>query len=122
MDKAFLDEYFAAYNSEDSERLSVYYADDVVVCYDNNTHIGKASVLETYRYIQRMFEDRMTVNSVFVQGDKAVVEIENRFVARRDAESFLGRDLKQGESFVMYVIGEFTFANGEITEVIISKK
>lgn len=122
MDKKFLESYFDAYNSEDAERLGGFYTPEVVLCYDNNTHMGKTAVLETYSYIQNLFEDRMILHSVFVQGSSAVVELENRFVAKKDIANFLGRDLKAGESFVMPLVGEYTFSGGKISNVNITKK
>ena len=122
MDQTFFDAYYSAYNSEDIDKLADFYSDDIVLCYDNNTHMGRTAVIETYKYIQSMFEDRMEMNSFFVQGNKAVVELENRFVARADIKDFMGRDLSAGESFRMNLVAEYTFSRGKISNLVIRKK
>jgi ketosteroid isomerase-like protein len=109
--------YYEAYNSEDESRLGAYLADDVVLVSAQGEQRGKAAYLATYRAIIADFSDRMTPETIAVDGDTATVTITDRFTARHDVADFLGQAFKKGQGFTLKLKGTYRAQGGKIAAI-----
>src|SRR5208282_2279418 len=75
LDRNFFVRYYDAYASEDADALGAFYADDVTLTSSQGVIRGKDELLGTYRYITSLFHDRMTPDTIIVDGDRAAIEI-----------------------------------------------
>ncbi len=112
----FFERYYATYNRERPDELAHFYADDVVFTSAQGRSTGKEAILQTYRYLIDLFEDRMTPERILVDGDHAAVEITDVFTARKDVPDFMGASLKQGEQLTLKLCGIYTVKDNRITQ------
>lgn len=108
LDAAFIEAYYAAYNSENPAALREFYADDVVLTSAQGEMRGIAAMLETYAFLTGQFVDRMTPTRIDIDGNTAVVEITDVFTAKVDVADFMGVALKRGEAFELRLRGTYT--------------
>ena len=83
-DKAFMEDYYKAYNSEDAEALAAFYHDDVELASAQGVMRGPKEILATYQYLTSNFHDKMTPESIEVSGNTAVVKIHDSFKAKQN--------------------------------------
>ncbi len=114
--KAFFENYYHTYNSENPQALEALYADDVVFTSAQGTSHGRDAILQTYRYLIASFEDRMTPESILIDGDHAAVEITDVFTARENVPDFMGASLKKGEKLTLKLCGIYTVKDNRITQ------
>ena len=119
LDRDFFVRYYDTYASEDADALGAFYADDVRLTSGQGVIQGKEQLLGTYRAITSLFHDRMTPDSILVDGDRAAIEITDRFEAKQAVPEFLGRSFAKGETFTMRICGVYRVGNGKIREVTI---
>tara|TARA_R110002110_G_scaffold153886_1_gene347499 strand:- start:47478 stop:47852 length:375 start_codon:yes stop_codon:yes gene_type:complete len=117
MDEALMRRYYATYNSEDPEGLADFYHPDCTLESAQGTLRGREAILDTYRALVGMFEDRMTPTEITVNGDEARVTIVDRFTARADVPDFLGQSLAAGESFELQLEGHYRAEQGQFREI-----
>ncbi|MBB3048575.1 limonene-1,2-epoxide hydrolase [Litorivivens lipolytica] len=119
LDRSFFESYYATYNSEAPEALAAFYADDVLFTSAQGTSTGKEAILQTYGWLISQFEDRMTPDSILIDGNRAAIEITDVFTARADVADFMGVSLKKGEQLTLKLCGIYTVENQKITEATI---
>lgn len=119
MDRAFIESYYQAYNSEDERALRAFYADDVVLTSALGEQRGADAMIDTYRFLTAQCRDQMTPVDIDIDGDTAVVVIRDVFTAKRDLDDFLGRTLRKGESFELNLRGTYTLADGRFRRIVI---
>lgn len=117
MDEALMRRYYAAYNSEDTEALAAFYHPDCTLRSAQGTLRGREEILDTYRAIVGMFEDRMTPTEIAVDGDSASVAIVDHFTARAAVPDFMGHSLAAGESFKLQLKGHYRAEQGRFREI-----
>ncbi len=117
MDAAFFRSYYDAYNSGDENRLGAFLADDVLLVSVQGEQRGKAAYLDTYRQITAIFIDRMTPDEITIAGDRATVRITDRFEAKADVPSFLGRGFAKGDVMTLLLKGTYVVADGKIAHI-----
>lgn len=117
MNEAFFRGYYEAYNSESAERLGQFLADDVVLISAQGEQKGKDAYLATYAAIIAGFHDKMTPDSIVIEGDRATVAITDRFEAKTDIPDFLGRSFKAGEGFTLSLEGDYHVTDGKIDRI-----
>ena len=117
MNEGFMRGYYEAYNSEDESRLGAFLADDVLLVSAQGEQRGKDAYLATYRAIVADFSDRMTPESIAVDGDTAAVRITDRFTAKHDVADFLGRGFKKGDGFTLKLEGTYRAQGGKIAAI-----
>ena len=122
VDKAFMESYYATYNSEDPEALRVFYQPNVVLASAQGEQQGVESILETYRYLIAHFSDQMTAENVDIVGDIATVDIVDRFVAKTAVADFMGNSFKQGDEFELRLQGKYQFFEGKFQRIDISMR
>lgn len=122
MDKAFIENYYTAYNSEDPTALRAFYADDVVLVSAQGELRGADAILDTYRFLTGQFYDRMTPTRIDIDGNRAVVDIVDVFTAKRDVADFMGRALRQGEVLELKLRGTYTAENGRFQRIVIEMR
>jgi ketosteroid isomerase-like protein len=116
MDKAFIEAYYAAYNSEDPAALREFYADDVVLTSAQGELRGAAAILDTYRFLTGQFYDRMTPTRIEIDGTRAVVDITDVFTAKQDVADFMGVALSKGQSLELRLRGTYTVKESTVKE------
>lgn len=119
LERRFFEQYYATYNSENPEALAGFYASDVVFTSAQGTSTGKEAILQTYGWLISQFEDRMTPDSILIDGNRAAVEITDVFTARQDVADFMGTALKKGEQLTLKLCGIYTVDNQQITHATI---
>lgn len=117
LDKAFVEAYYSAYNSEDPVALRRFYADDVVLVSAQGELRGAEAILETYAFLTAQFIDRMTPTRIDIDGDRAVVEIVDVFTAKRDVADFMGVALRAGEKLELQLRGTYTVKDGRFVRI-----
>lgn len=119
MHRDFIESYYETYNSEDEAALRAFYADDVVLTSAMGEQRGADAMIETYRFLTSCCRDQMTPLSIDIDGNQAIVVIRDVFTAKRDLDDFLGRPLRQGESFEMNLRGTYTLTDGKFSRIVI---
>jgi ketosteroid isomerase-like protein len=122
MDKERIQAYYTAYNSGDAAALKTFYADDAVLTSANGELHGIDALLGTYQYITSQFIDQMTPVAILLDGQRAAVEITDVFTAKQDVPDFLGRQLRQGESFTLHLCGIYEFCDGKFQRITIYQR
>ncbi len=117
MDEALMRRYYAAYNSEDPDALATFYHPDCTLDSAQGTLRGREAILDTYRTLVGMFEDRMTPTEITVTGSEARVTIVDRFTARAAVADFMGQSLAVGESFELQLKGYYRAEQGQFREI-----
>jgi ketosteroid isomerase-like protein len=117
--REFFASYYATYNRVDPEALGRFYAEDVVLTSAQGEVRGREALLGTYRYITSLFSDQMTPETMIVDGDRAAIEITDRFVALAEVPEFLGRPWKKGETYTLKLCAVYTLKNGQIARIVI---
>lgn len=117
MIEELLSRYYQTYNSEDSEALRAFYHPDVELVSAQGTMSGVEAVLDTYRGLISMFHDKMTPESIVVEGEHARVLISDSFTAKQDVPDFMGMSLKAGETRVMKLKASYHIRDGRIARV-----
>lgn len=122
IDKALMESYYEAYNSGDADALQRFYAPDVVLVSAQGRIEGRAALLDTYRWITGQMQDRMTPDSILIDGNRAAVEISDVFTARQDVADFLGRSLHRGESFSIRLCGIYTLGRSGFESIVLYQR
>jgi ketosteroid isomerase-like protein len=117
LDKAFIEAYYSAYNSEDPVALRRFYADDVVLVSAQGELRGADAILETYAFLTGQFFDHMTPTRIDIEGNRAVVEIADVFTAKRDVADFMGMALQEGEKFELLLRGTYTVKDDRFVRI-----
>lgn len=117
LDKAFIEAYYSAYNSEDPVALRRFYADDVVLVSAQGELRGADAILETYAFLTGQFFDHMTPTRIDIEDNRAVVEIADVFTAKRDVADFMGMALQEGEKFELLLRGTYTVKDDQFVRI-----
>jgi ketosteroid isomerase-like protein len=122
LDRAFIESYYATYNSGNPAALREFYADDVVLSSAQGDLHGPEAILDTYRYITSQLQDHMTPTRIDIDGDRAVVEITDVFTARADVADFMGATLRKGEKLELLLRGTYRVENGRFKRIVIEMR
>lgn len=119
MDTRLFEQYYQTYNSEDPEALAAFYHRDVLLTSAQGVINGIDAVLDTYRAMIAMFQDRMTPIAIDINGATGVVEIEDSFIAKQDIDDFMGMRVSKGQSFELRLRGTYTVEAGRFKHIVI---
>ncbi len=119
LDRNFFVRYYETYAAEDAAALGAFYAEDVKLTSGQGVIQGREQLLGTYRSIISLFHDRMTPETILIDGDRAAIEITDRFEAKQAVPEFLGRPFAKGEVFIMRICGLYRVQDGKIREITI---
>ncbi|NQT72986.1 MAG: nuclear transport factor 2 family protein [Chloroflexi bacterium] len=117
MNKDDFTRYYEEYNNHGADGVSGFYTDDVIFEFQGNKLNGKEAVLKYFRQLHLVFTEIMKPQEIFVEGDKAAVEVKNEFVAKVDIPDFLGKSLKVGESTTARFGAFYDIRDGKIAHV-----
>jgi len=120
LNREFMQAYYQTYNAEDPVGLRRFYRDDVVMQSPAGEIRGPEAILDTYRQIIAVFEDRMTPERIDIDSDTAVVQITDRFTARVAVPDFLGRSFAPGDRFDLKLVGHYRYRDGAFAHIQIS--
>ncbi|WP_279244144.1 nuclear transport factor 2 family protein [Candidatus Litorirhabdus singularis] len=109
--------YYDTYNSENPDALARYYASDVVFETAQGTTLGVAPILETYRYLISVFHDKMTPDSITINGDTAIVQISDRFEAKQALDDFMGQSFAPGDTLMLKLRGTYQCRDGQFSHI-----
>ncbi|MFT5033086.1 MAG: ketosteroid isomerase-like protein [Bermanella sp.] len=119
LNRDFFEAYYRSYNSEDPDALKEFYADDLVLVSAQGEQHGIDAMLATYRYLIENFKDRMTPESIIIDGDTAAIEITDVFTAKKTIADFMGAALKTGEQLTLRLCAVYRVSNNKITHATI---
>lgn len=119
IDVAYMEAYYAAYNSEDPERLRPFYHPEVELHSAQGVMHGPDAILQTYGWLTANFRDQMSPDRISISGATASVWITDRFTAKQDVPDFLGTRLKKGEELVLTLKGTYELRDGAFRRITI---
>ena len=119
IDEAFMRAYYAAYNSEDPERLRAFYHPEVELHSASGVMRGPEAILQTYAWITARFEDRMSAESIELRGATAVVQIRDIFRAKEEVPEFLGMHFAPGQELALQLRGTYELQDGALRKITI---
>ena len=122
LNKAFMESYYDAYNSGDKQALSRFYGEGIVLVSAQGEIRGRAALLATYDWITGQMLDQMTPESILIDGRRAAVEINDTFTAKHSVSDFLGRALREGESFSMRLCGLYTLGDDGFEHIVLYQR
>jgi hypothetical protein len=114
-----MEAYYAAYNSEDPERLRPFYHAEVELHSAQGVMKGPDAILATYGWLTANFRDQMSADRIVTAGSTATVWITDRFTAKQDVPDFLGTSLKEGEEVVLKLKGTYELQDGAFKRITI---
>ncbi len=109
--------YYEEYNNHGADGVSDFYTSDVIFEFQGSLINGKEAVLKYFKQLHLVFKEIMKPQKIFVEDDKAAVELENEFVAKADIPDFLGKSLKTGESTTARFGAFYDIRDGKIAHV-----
>ncbi len=109
--------YYEEYNTHGADGVSDFYTSDVIFEFQGSLINGKEAVLKYFKQLHLVFREIMKPQEIFVEGEKAAVELENEFVAKADILDFLGKSLKVGESTTARFGAFYDIKDGKIAHV-----
>ncbi len=109
--------YYAAYNACDEAALAGLLHPEVVLGSALGEQHGREAYLATYRYMIGAFVDRMTPETIRVEGEVAIVAIHDSLTARADIADFMGRSVAEGEEIVLRLEGRYRVVDGLIVAI-----
>jgi SnoaL-like domain len=121
MNEKFMKSYYRVYNSENPESLEDYYHPNVELTSAQGIIKGVDALLAIYRDLIANFYDRMTPSYITFEGESAVVNILDRFTAKRDVEDFMGVSMAAGDSFSLHLRGTYEFLDDKIRKILIEQ-
>ncbi|TXS96094.1 nuclear transport factor 2 family protein [Parahaliea maris] len=122
MSEALMRRYYQTYNGEDPEKLSAFYHPDVELHSAQGVMQGRDAVLETYRYLVTVFEDRMEPTRIVIEGDTATVDITDKLTARDQVDDFMGASLSAGETLTLELTGTYEIDDGRFRRITIAMR
>ncbi len=109
--------YYEEYNNHGADGVSDFYVSDVIFEFQDSLINGREAVLKYFKQLHLVFREIMKPQKIFVEGDKAAVELENEFIAKADIPDFLGKSLKVGESTTARFGAFYDIRDGKIAHV-----
>ncbi len=119
LDRSFFEAYYRTYNSEDAEALRAFYHDDLVMVSAQGEQHGVQALLDTYHYLIDNFEDRMTPETILINGDTAAIEISDVFTAKKPVADFMGATFRKGDQLTLNLCAVYRVRAGKITHATI---
>lgn len=122
IDPAFMQDYYAAYNSEDPARLRPFYHPEVELHSAAGVMKGPDAILGTYGWLVSHFRDQMTPERITVAGVTAVVDIVDCFTAKQAVPEFLGRAFVPGDQMELRLRGSYELRDGALWRIAIAPR
>ncbi|WP_116365847.1 nuclear transport factor 2 family protein [Parahaliea mediterranea] len=119
MSEALMQRYYQTYNSDDPQALAAFYHPQVELHSAQGVMRGREAVLDTYRYLIGVFEDRMQATRIVMEGDTAMVDITDQLTARSAVEDFMGTALAAGETLTLTLRGHYRIEDGQFRHIVI---
>ncbi|MFC2027963.1 nuclear transport factor 2 family protein [Chloroflexota bacterium] len=108
--------YYEGYNNHGADGVSDFYTSDVIFEFQGSKIDGKEAVLKYFKQLHLVFQEIMKPQKLFIEGDKAAVELENEFVAKTDTKLF-EKSMKTGESTTARFGAFYDIRGGKIAHV-----
>ncbi|BAK65624.1 hypothetical protein SLG_09490 [Sphingobium sp. SYK-6] len=116
MTREDFERYIGAFNANDFEGFSSFYADDVDFQLGERKHIvGREAIADFYRGIKAHFAETLTILDLVIAPDGACLHVHTRFETIEDWPDFdmwptKKGDVREIESIILYRIrdGKFT--------------
>jgi hypothetical protein len=110
--------YLDAFNRDDFEIFSRYYAEDVVLVLGGKREIrGRQAIIDFYKPVKAKTRRQIVANRVVIGVDGIAAELESTFVALEDIPDLLARPLKKGETHHQVTFALYEVNNGLFTRI-----
>jgi hypothetical protein len=118
MNKQLYAEYIAAFNRDDFEGFSKYYADDVVLNLGNRKTIhGRQGIIDFYREVKSRIRETLVVRNIVADQDGLAVEVATEFYALEDWPDFIAGAIRKGQSIHIVSWAFYTIVNGKFQTI-----
>lgn len=121
MNEKYMKTYYQVYNSEDPDSLCEFYHPEVELTSAEGVIKGVDALLATYQDLITNFYDRMTPCYLTFGDNFAVVDILDRFTAKRDVDDFMGVAMAAGDSFTLSLRGRYEFLDNKMRNITIDR-
>jgi SnoaL-like domain len=118
MNKQLYAEYIAAFNRDDFEGFSKYYADDVVLQLGKRKTIhGRQGIIDFYREVKARIRETLVINAMVADEEGLAVEVATEFYALEDWPDFIAGAIRKGESIHIVSWAFYTIVNGKFQTI-----
>jgi hypothetical protein len=118
MNKQLYREYIAAFNRDDFEGFSKYYADDVVLNLGNRKTIhGRQGIIGFYREVKARIRETLVIHTIVADEEGIAVEVATEFYALADWPDFIAGPILKGESINIVSWAFYTIVNGKFQTI-----
>jgi hypothetical protein len=118
MNKQLYAEYIAAFNRDDFEGFSKYYAEDVVLNLGNRKTIrGRQGIIDLYREVKARIRETLVIRNIVADEDGLAVEVATEFHALEDWPDFIAGAIRKGESIHIVSWAFYTIVNGKFQTI-----
>lgn len=99
MNKQLFAEYIAAFNRDDFEGFSKYYADDVVLHLGTRKTLhGRQAIIDFYREVKARIRETLVIRTVVADEAGLAAEVATQFHALEDWPDFIAGPILKGHS------------------------
>jgi hypothetical protein len=102
-------DYMDAFNRNDFDGFSKYYAEDVLFQGRGRHLVGRQAIIDFYRMVKDRMEETIVVHHAYFGDDGFAAELETTLKATKDWPDFFGGPMKVGDvkrsaNFVFYLV------------------
>src|SRR5580698_1845596 len=118
MNKQLYGEYIAAFNRDDFEGFSKYYAEDVVLNLGNRKTIhGRQGIIDFYREVKSRIRETLVIRNIVADETGLAVEVATEFHALEDWPDFIAGAIRNGESIHIVSLVVYNIVNGKFQTI-----
>ncbi|MGC1459513.1 MAG: nuclear transport factor 2 family protein [Steroidobacteraceae bacterium] len=118
MNKQLYGEYIAAFNRDDFEGFSKYYAEDVVLQLGNRKTIhGRRGIVDFYREVKSRIRETLVLRNIVADEAGLAVEVATEFHALEDWPDFIAGAIRKGESIHIVSWVFYTLVDGKFQTI-----
>jgi ketosteroid isomerase-like protein len=118
MNKQLYREYIAAFNRDDFDGFSKYYAEDVVLNLGNRRTIhGRQGIIDFYREVKAKIRETLEIRNIVADEDGLAAEVATEFHALQDWPDFIAGAIRKGESIHIVSWCFYTIVNGKFKTI-----
>lgn len=118
MDEEAFRSYVRAFNENEFDEFSSYYADDVVFELGDRLRLeGRDAIVEFYRNVGKQVEETLEVSYVIADGDRIAAELVTEFRAIEDVPDFIAGSLASDETLKIISFVHYELQNGRFSHI-----
>lgn len=118
MTREDFERYIAAFNANDFDGFTSFYADDVDFQLGDRMHIvGREAIGDFYRGVKAHFDEKLKILDLVIAEDGACLHVYTRFETIKDWPEFEMWPTKKGDVREIESIILYRIANGKFTHI-----